>query len=475
MSTAATAVPIDERVAWRALIVILGATVMVALDTTIVNVALTQIGKALGGGRRVEWVVTAYLLAVCVSQPASGWLANTFGARRILRISLVAFTAASLACSAAPNLGFLVAARVVQGLGGGALMPIGMAMVLGLFRRERHGRAISVWGLSATLAPAIGPTIGGWLVTSVNWHWLFLINGPIGVATYLAGLRLLPDVGVRDRRPFDAIGLLLGGLGLSLTVMGLSEGNSWGWRTPSTLLALVVGLAALGGFIWHELHVQDPLIELRMFNGRSFRLAMGALFFVFIAHFGRLVFIPLQLEGLRGVSALKVGLLFLPAGIITGLSITIGGRLVDNIGPRRPIMIGALSMIAAAIGFATLTLTTPLWLIEIYMCVNSFGIGILTAPALVAGISDLPPHLTSQGTAVRSLLSQISGALAVAILGAIVAARSGTSTNPRHLQSAYDMAFAAAAIGVLFAVVLALRLPKHEKVRRTAEHAALLD
>jgi len=453
--------PIDERIAWRALIVILGATVMVALDTTIVNVALDDIGKALGGGRNVEWVVTSYLLAVCVSQPATGWLANTFGARRVLRVALVVFTVASLACAAAPNLGFLIAARVVQGLGGGALMPVGMAMVLGLFRRERHGRAISVWGMSATLAPAIGPTMGGWIVTSVSWHWLFLINGPVGVATYLAGLRMLPDVGVRQRLPFDAVGLLLGSGGLSLAVLGLSEANTWGWSSGATTACITIGLLALSGFVYRELHTDNPLIELRMFGDRTFRLAIGALLFVYIAHFGRLVFIPLQLEGLRGDTALKVGLLFLPAGLVQAAAMRTGGQLMDKIGPRLPIMVGCVSMFVGAVGFATIRLSTPLWLIGLFLCLNGFGMGILTPPALVAGISDLPKHLVSQGTAVRSLFGQLSGAIAVAALGAVVAGRSGTSTNAGHIQSAYDAAFAVAAVGVIASIVLASRLPKH--------------
>jgi len=456
--------PIDERIAWRALIVILGATVMVALDTTIVNVALDDIGKALGGGRNVEWVVTSYLLAVCVSQPATGWLANTFGARRVLRVALVVFTAASLACAAAPNLGFLIAARVVQGLGGGALIPVGMAMVLGLFRRERHGRAIAVWGMSATLAPAVGPTIGGWIVTSVSWHWLFLINGPVGLATYLAGLRMLPDVGVRKRLPFDAVGLALGGGGLSFAVLGLSEANTWGWTSRSTIASIMIGLVALSGFVYRELHTDHPLIELRMFGDRTFRLAIGALLFVYIAHFGRLVFIPLQLEGLRGDTALKVGLLFLPAGLVQAAAMRTGGGLMDKLGPRLPIMVGCVAMFVAAVGFATIRLSTPLWVIELCMCMNGFGMGILTPPALVAGISDLPKHLVSQGTAVRSLFGQLSGAIAVAALGAVVAGRSGSSTNAAHIQSAYDAAFAVAAVGVIASILLASRLPKHIRV-----------
>lgn len=452
--------PHAERSAWLAMTVIMGATIMVALDTTIVNVALHEIGVDLGVSDGVEWVVSGYLLAVCLSQPATGWLADRFGRRKVFLSSLVAFTVASIACGASPGFAPLVVFRVLQGLGGGALMPVGMAMVLDLFPRERHGRAIGIWGMSAMLAPAVGPTLGGWLVTSVSWHWLFLINAPIGVITLVAGLRLLPDVGHRERRPFDATGLLLGSGGLSLFVLGLSEANSWGWGSVSSVGCIGGGVALLGAFVVHELRTDHPLIELRMFEGRSFRLAMGAMLFVYIAHFGRLVFIPLELESLRGETALTVGLLFLPAAIVSAIGMTLGGRLVDQVGPRVPILFGCGAMVVAMGAFTRLTLTTPLPVIGIVLCVQGLGMGTLTAPAMIAGLSELPANLTSQGTALRSLLGQVSGALAVAILGAVVAARSGMDPTPVREQAAYGTAFGVAALGVCCSFLLAWRLPR---------------
>ncbi len=465
------AAPVDERTAWIALVVVLGATIMVALDTTIVNVALDQIGVQLGSRRGVEWVVSAYLLAVCATQPASGWVANRLGAKRTLLGALTVFTAASALCAASPNLGFLIAARVLQGLGGGALMPVGMALVFRVFPRERHGRAISIWGMAAMAAPTIGPTLGGWLVTSVSWHWLFLINVPIGLITLLAGYRVLPEVGERVRERFDLAGLLLGSGGLTLFVLGLSEANRWGWGSPATLGCIATGLISLTAFVVRELRTAQPLIELRMFSDRTFTLAISALLFVYIAHFGRLVFVPLQLEGLHHTSAFTVGLLFLPAGIAGAVAMGLGGRLVDRLGPRRPIMVGCMVMGAAAIGFATLRLDTPLWLVTAYLAVNSFGMGLLTAPAMVAGISALPAHLLSQGTAVRSLLGQVAGALSVAVLGAVVAGRAGTTPTAQAMQSAYNTAFAVAAAGVGVSLLLASRLPRHLGIAPTGEGA----
>jgi EmrB/QacA subfamily drug resistance transporter len=466
----------DERRSWIALTVIMGATIMVALDTTIVNVALHQIGVDLHAGDGIEWVVTAYLLAVCVSQPATGWLADRLGRKQVFLTSLVAFTVASIACAASPSLPVLVLARILQGLGGGALMPVGMAMVLGLFPKERHGRAVAVWGMAAMLAPALGPTLGGWLVTSVSWHWLFLINAPIGVVTLVAGIRLLPETGHRERRPFDTLGLVLGCGGLSLAVLGLADANSWGWTAPATVACLALGSAAMAPFVRHELRTEHPMIELRMFADTSFRLSMGAMVFVYVGQFGRLVFLPLELQGLRGKTPLAVGLLFLPAALVTAGAMSIGGRLVDKVGPRMPIAIGCACMVVAMIGLARLTLGTPMLAIAAILCLQGFGLGIITSPALVAGLSELPPNLLSQGTAVRSLMGQVSGAVTVAVLGLVIATRSGANPSPAHAQAAYNSAFAVAAAGVVVSLWLASRLPSRPPPAHLLEpgEAALL-
>ena len=318
---------------WVPLSVIMAATIMVVLDSTIVNVALHQIGLDLGAGDGIEWIVTAYLLAVCMSQPATGWLADRYGRKRVFLASLVSFTLASVACAAAPTLGVLIAFRILQGIGGGAMMPVGMTMVFELFPKAQHGRAIAVWGMSAMVAPAIGPTLGGWLVTSVSWHWLFLINVPIGVVALVAGIRLLPDIGHRERRPFDLPGLLFGGVGLAAAVVGVAQGTAWGWRSPATILCIVGGLGCLTVFTRHELRSDHPLIELRMFEQRAFRLAIGAFVFVMGAEYARLVFVPLQLEGLRGFTAMKVGMMFFVPAVFTAVGMSLGGRLVDRVGP----------------------------------------------------------------------------------------------------------------------------------------------
>jgi EmrB/QacA subfamily drug resistance transporter len=449
---------------WTAASVVLVGSVMVALDATIVNVALHSIAVDLGAEQGVSWIATSYLLGACAAQPATGWLADRFGRKQLFLSALAVFTLASAACALSPNLGALIGFRLVQGLAGGVLPPTGMAIMMALFPRRRLGRAMGVWSMAFMMSPAIGPSVGGLIVTSASWHWMFLVNVPIGIGSFLVGLRLIPSVGHRERRPFDTPGLILGSGGLALAALGLSEGNSWGWQSGRTIAALVIGGLALSGFVVRELRTRHPMIELRMFSHRSFSLSMGAMLFVTMAQFGRLVFIPLQLEKLRGFSALRIGLLLAPPALAGVAGSFFGGRFADKIGPRRPMMIGCAVAAIALFGMAHLTLTTSLLWIMVLLSIQSIGMGLVTAPAMVAGLRTLPSKLVAQGSALRSLTAQVAGALAVAVFGAVVATRAGAHPSPEHAQAAYNAAFLVASLGAVLALALSAAL-----VDRTVE------
>ena len=443
---------------WVGMSVIMLGTLMVVLDTTIVNVALPQIGESLGAGRGIEWIVSAYLLAVATAMPVSGWISNRYGHKRIYLGALVVFTVASLGCALSPSLPALVGFRVLQGLGGGALMPVGMAIVFSIFPRERHGRAIGAWGIVAMAAPAIGPTIGGYLVTSVSWHWLFLVNVPVGIVAVAAGVRLLPVIPRTARTPFDVIGFVTGSAGLALLVLGLSEANGWGWGSPATLGCLLAGAAMLVAFVRNELRTEHPMLELRMFRNPTFSTASGITFLVVIAQYARLVFIPLQLEGLRGYTALEVGLMLAPAGVATAVAMQVGGRLADRLGPRVPLIVGTSLMAVGLLALANLGLTTPLWLIATFLAVQGTGMGLHAAPATVAAMDTLTSDLLGHGAAVRNLASQVGGAVSVALMGAVYAIVTPAGASPEQAQRGYDIVFYAALAGMLGALVLAVRL-----------------
>ena len=466
-----------DRYRWLVMAVVLIGTLMVTLDTTIVNIALPRIRADLHAGTGIEWVVTSYLLAVAASQPATGWLADRFGRRRVFLWSLAAFTAASLSAALAPNLAALIGFRILQGFGGGALVPVGMAIVVELFPAERRGRAMSVWGVASMAAPAIGPTLGGYLVTEVNWHWLFLINVPMGSLGLFLGLRLLRDSGYRNNRRLDTLGLLLGGIGLAVTLFAVTKANDWGWVGGRTLLVGGIGVAMLIGFGVHERRCDEPMIDLAIFQQRVFSLAMIITLFITAAQYTRLVFVPLELETVRGYTAFHVGLLLTPQALITAVGMMIGGNLVDRIGARLPVMIGAGMMCLAAVSISRIGLHTSPVLIVAALCLQGGGFGLCAMPTTVVAMNTLPPHWVAQGAALRSLNSQVSGAIAISVLSALVAARMGGGhPSLTHQQGAYDSAFLVVSIGLFVACVFAFFLPGRA-VRRAhdrAEDAALL-
>jgi DHA2 family multidrug resistance protein len=454
--TAGSAPASSERTLWLGMAVIMIGTVMVVLDTTIVNVALPQIALALDAGDGVEWIVSAYLLAVAVSLPATSWIAGRFGPKRVYMAALALFTLSSLACAVSPNLAVLVGARVLQGIGGGALMPVGMAMVLKMFPRERHGRAVGIWGIAAMAAPAIGPTLGGWLVTSVNWHWLFLINLPIGVIALVAGARLLPSVEGDVVGRFDLPGFLAGSIGLALLVLGLSEANTWGWSSAASLGCIGGGALLMVLFVVWELRADQPMLEMRMFRQPAFSMAFGITFFVVAAQYARLVFIPLYLEGERAYSALQVGLMLAPAGVATAIGMSIGGRVSDRTGPRAPMIVGTTLMAAALLAMATFGLSQPLWILSGLLVVQGFGMGLHAAPATVTAMNTLPPSLLGQGSTMRTLVSQVAGAIAVATLSAVLSLATPADPSPGAQESAYGLVFTVAFVGMLVAIALAV-------------------
>ncbi len=475
---------VTERYRWTALGIVLIGTFMVILDTTIVTVALDPIGKSIHAHDGVEWIVTAYLLAVGVVQPATGWMADRMGRKPVFIWSMVLFSAGSLACALSPNLGFIIFFRVVQGIGGGAMMPVGMAIIYELFPPERRGTAMGIWGVAAMAGPAIGPVLGGWLVTQFDWRWLFLVNVPIGVIGTLLAVKVLRNNGFREVRPLDWTGTAIVTVGLVALLLALSEGATWGWSSTLTLGCVVAGVALLALFAWWSLKRTDhPLIDLRMFKISIYSLTITVVCLMTLSQFGRIVFIPLELEGVRGLTPLRTGLILAPTALGASLTMPIGGRLADRIGARLPVTVGLIPTTAATWYFAHLTPTSSETTLMIWMFISGVGFGIAMMPNTVTGMNALPSRLIATGSATRQLCRQVSGSIAVAGLTAVVASRLGghvAYTGVQSLataQSAYNDVFVwgfwflVATIGVaVFLPGKKVALELHE-ARRTEQAA----
>ncbi len=455
---------------WVAMGVVLFGAFMVVLDTTVVNLGLPSLQEDFHTIEGIEWVVTAYLAAVGVAQMVSGWSADRFGRKAMFVGSLGVFTISSVLCSIAPTLGFLIVARMLQGIGGGLMMPVAMAMIYELFEPHERGKALGYFGIAIMAAPAIGPVLGGSLVSSLGWRWLFLINVPIGLVGFPVAIRLLKDTGFREERRLDRSGLVLSGVGLALLLIGFSRGESWGWTSPSVLVMIGIGAALLARFTWQAVHIPNPLIEMRILADPIFAIGMVSVCLLTVAQYTRLVYIPLELGTVRGISAFQIGLAMLPSAVGVALTMPVGGRLADRVGARIPVSIGATVLAGSFVGLAVLTPTTPLPVVAAILFVGGLGAGLsMMAPNIMA-MNAVVTAKVSQASALSQTVRQVAAAVGVSIVASIFA-----TTRPNGPPGSIPMTDALVPYRTVFlvatglmvvAVVVAQFLPGKETALR---------
>ncbi|MFZ7102924.1 MAG: DHA2 family efflux MFS transporter permease subunit [Peptococcaceae bacterium] len=399
------------------IIVILIGGFMAILDSSIVNVAIPSLMTDFGvTSAEIEWIVTVYMLTLGVIVPTSGWLGDYLGYKRLYILSLGVFTLGSLLCSLAWDVGSLSIFRVIQGLGGGMIMPITMAMVYRIVPRERIGSAMGTFGLTMLLAPAIGPSLGGYLVEYVSWHWIFSINVPIGVIGILLAGIVIPDFPKTPAGKFDWRGALLAATGLFCLLFAFSEGSEWGWSSYPTVMLFYISLAALGIFVYWELSIEEPLLDLTLFRYGTFAMGNLMLALITIGMFSGVFFIPLFLQSIRGLGAFQTGLLMLPPALVSALVMPISGRLYDKIGPKPLITSGILILAYSTYLFTKLDIYTELTTIIQWNVVRSIGMGLTMMPTQTAIMSVVPNEKVGRASSITNIINRVSGSFGIAIL-----------------------------------------------------------
>jgi EmrB/QacA subfamily drug resistance transporter len=457
--------------------VVLFGTFMVVLDTTVVNLALPALQAEFGSIEGVEWVVTAYLATVGVAQMLSGWAGDRFGRRNVFITALTTFTVGSFLCALSPTLGVLIGARVVQGVGGGMLMPVGMAMIYELFDPEERGKALGYFGIAVMAAPAIGPVLGGGLVESVGWRWIFLINVPIGMVGIPVAARLLHQSGFRERRPLDVTGLLLSSGGILLLLVALSTGGMHGWADPTTVAMLAGAVVLLVAFGVHALRSDHPLVDVRILGIPVFAVGMACLGLLAVAQYTRLVYIPLELGAARGISELDIGLLMLPSALGMAVTMPVGGRMADRIGARVPVSVGIALLAVSFWPLGNLHPDSSLVWISVWLFVGGLGSGLaMMAPNIVA-LNAVPGRLVSQASALSSTVRQMSAAVGTSLMAALFATIRPPSAGagPAEQIEAYNTLFLVAGALLVVLLVVAQFLPGRARAlelqaARRAEH-----
>ncbi|MFC4776453.1 DHA2 family efflux MFS transporter permease subunit [Paenibacillus sp. GCM10023252] len=449
------------------LIAIIVGMFMVILDGTAMNVAIPRLMEDFESSFSiVQWTITGYALAQAAVIPLAGWLSDRFGAKQIFQLSIVLFTLGSALCAFATTVDQLIIYRIIQGLGGGMVAPIAMAFTYRLSPPGKVGAVMGMIGIPMLLAPALGPVVAGWLVDSVSWHWIFIINLPIGVIGFIIGQRTLPNIARQSVPSLDILGMLFAPVAFAALAYGVSEGgNDWG--SAKTLTGLIVGGIALIVFIIVELRRREPLLELRVFRSSDFTRGIIVQWISQIALFGTLFLIPVFLQQVKGYSALETGLILLPQALAAAVCMPIGGKLYDRIGAR-PIVVGGMGLvIIAAFLFSQTTVNSELIAYMIPLALLGAGMGLSMMPLNTHIIQAAPPELVSRVTSLTGAAQQVMTSFAIAGLSTILASRSeyyeGEGQSPADMiSSSYGDTFlvltAIAVLGVL--IGLLLRKPK---------------
>ena len=442
-------------------IVFVAAMFMSIMDTTIVNVALPSLSHDLHAvGTSIDAVVVGYLVSLAVIIPASGWLGDRFGTKRVFLSALVLFTLASALCGLAQNLPMLIVFRLLQGIGGGALTPVGTAILYRTFPPIERVQVSRILILPTVLAPASGPVLGGFLVDKFSWHWVFYVNVPIGIAAFLFGLLFLPEHREQTTKSFDLPGFLLAGIGLALSMYALSEGPSYGWTSTGILVSLCVGLLLLACFVFVELRSTHPILDLRLFSNRVFRTCNLVSFFSTAGFLGLLYAVPLFLQQARGVSALTSGLTTFPEALGVLVSTQIVARLYPNIGPRRLIVGGLIGVAIIMSLMIFVGQNTTLWLMRTLMFLTGAGMAFGFTSVQTASFATISSEQTGQASALFNAQRQIGASLGVALLSSVIGGVGMTQLNASGTNvpnfTAYHAAFIAAAVLALIAACIGL-------------------
>ena len=439
-------------------VVFVSAMFMSIMDITVVNVAIPTIGREFDvPNSTVAWTATAYLLSLATWIPVSGWIGDRFGAKRVLLFAIAVFTIGSACCAAAGSMTELIGARVFQGVGGGMLQPVGMALLFRTFPPERRARASQILIIPTAVAPAIGPIIGGVLVQHASWRWVFLINLPVGLVAIAFGAVFLAKQDEVATGRFDLAGFLLAGPGLALLLYGITQGPTEGWGSARVLGAAGGGILLLVALVVVELRVAEPMLDLRLLGNRLYLDCTLVGVVGFGAFLGTLFIVPLYLQEARHLSPLASGLATFPEALGVLVSTQIAGRLYQRVGPRR-LQVGGLLWLTAILVAASGLFGggTSLWTVRAFMFGMGTGMAYLLISQQAARFATISPEDTGRATALASAIQQASAALGIALLTTVLVSCSGRGLNPSPTD--FRPVFLAAAAMALAGALVALRI-----------------
>jgi EmrB/QacA subfamily drug resistance transporter len=415
--------PVRESQKSKILISVIFGMFMVILDTTVVNVAFQTLRAEFGASlNESQWIISIYVLALGISTPLAAFLANRFGMKRIYLVGLSIFIFGSFLCGIAPSLVFMIAARALQGVGGGIAMPLGAAIILHSFPPKEQGAALGIFGIANLVAPTLGPILGGYLVDQNMWRFIFFINPPVGLVGIILGSFFLPEFRGGERPKMDWLGLVTEIIGFGSILYAASVASHFGWSAPGVLTWFVIGITGLTCFALIELFfAKEPLLDLRLFRKPTFLSASLLGYVSVIALFGAEFLLPIYLQFLRGETAFRTGLILLPMAITGGVTTILAGRLYDRIGPRPLVALGFGILMLNTWQLSRIQADTPISWIMVLLALRGLAFGFTIQTTFVTALSAVPLPAIAHGSSLTNATRQVIQAIGVAVLATVLA------------------------------------------------------
>lgn len=452
---------------WLVVITVLLGTFTVILNNSLLNPALPKFMEIFDADAvSVSWIMTIFMLATGMTLPVTGFLADRFGKKQVYLTGLGLFVVMSFFGSFSGSLSSIIFFRAMQGIAGGLMMPLSMALIFDAFPKNERGLATGVWGIASMMAPTIGPAIGGLIIEFGSWQWLFLMNLPTGLLCFMLGLKFLTSTKSDRSRRFDLIGFLTITTGLGCLLFGLGQ-----IVTIDDLLSvfnlslLALGVLLIVVFVFYELKQEEPLLKLTVFKNRIYRNSISISSVQTMSLFSGVFLIPILVQSVYGYSPIATGFIFLPSGLFMGISVTIAGRILDKRGAKGVVTTGLIITGITSLLLGTLSLETSLWVIFLLMALRGIGLGLSNMPATTAGLNAISDDLVAQGAAINNVIRRISASLIIVMISIFYEVRrahlfaQGQSLETGSLQAINEL-FIMLGIAVLMMMPIGLKLKK---------------
>jgi len=449
---------------WPVIFAIFFGNFLASLSTTTINIALPAFMHQFTAElHTVQWMVTGFMLATGVIAPVLGYLGDQFSYKRIYILSIIGFTICSALCVLSWNIQSLISFRILQGLFSGLIMPATMTIIYQVVEKEKQAFALSMWSVSAMLGPALGPTVGGFLVQHFNWHALFIMNIPIGLIAIVVAIRYIPYYKLSSKQHFDSVGFVSVIISSGALLVALSQGSMWGWQSAKTLSLLIGGAVLLIFFILWELRVKEPLLHLRILRIRKFSYSLVLNGIISISLYSGTFLIPIYLQNVQHTTAMQAGLIMLPGSLMMVICAPIAGRLYSRIGPVKLSLFGVLLMVVSTWSLTGLTVTTSHMFITVWMAVRYIGITFANMPITNAGMGAVPANESGHASSINNWIKQGMGAFAIGIFSSLLASRTAFHlqgvVNPTEATQQFAFTWSVGDVFMIATIIIALAIP----------------